>query len=245
MDIKRILDEEYNKLGENYSDRVKFDVLNNIIQIKKANTEYKDYQRSLYQDFKKFIHFNIKLADSADYRYDNLKIESFENLAKKLYKNKQVNLIDFYIRKLERSSFRREIKKLQSLRYKTIVSTSIREMYKPLALSRIIFYAPLINIYSLIISFLIIAFFSILATLKAPIQDIAIFNFHIIYEDISNYYFLNHAINILTNLVGLSSKFKIVGKDLFSQITLICGKIFSVIFITSILFNKLTDFLRR
>lgn len=240
--ISNIITEEYLKLRDDFSNLAKLSIISNIIQIKRENSFLISHTNSLYKDIKLYIKLSIEITDSADYLYDELKIEFFLEVIEGLKEREQIEILRYYLRKLEQSSFYDEKKILQKKYYEIDVLKSLKTIYNPKDFIKVILYSPLINSYFFSSSFALLIIIAILIPLNAPITFFAWFNFEVSYSEYSNSFFLNHILNIVTSLIGINSEFYIVGKNTFSQVSLILGKVFFLVFISSVLVNKLNDY---
>ena len=109
----------------------------------------------------------------------------------------------------------------------------------------ILIYFPLYNIYTLSISLLIITLIANLILLPAPFDVLAFLNYKIEYLTISDNKVYNHFINITSGLIGVNGRFSITPLDSKSMIILILGKIFIFSYVVTLIFNKLTDLIKR
>lgn len=243
--MEDLLFDEYSKLSTCKNPEVRLNLLNNIIRIKLDNRNYSNYRKSLYQDLRAFIKTNIEVAQTSDFRYDHLKLNIFQDLISSLDLEEQLKLTDHYLRLLEQSSFKEEMKHIFNLKYKTLLLINLKKWYQPKHFLNIITYYPLISLKTLGISLAAICILCVLITLPAPLPFLGILNLKLNYVEYSTNSFLNHSINIISHLLSISTNFKIQAQDIFSGFCLILGKGISILFIGSILFNKLIEYFKR
>lgn len=247
-ETNQMLAEEYVKLNNlNITSSGKCNVLNNIIQIKLQENKFIDFKQSITIDVKQFLNEIIIKAETSQVGYDNIDINSIHGVINNFSFKEKIIFTDYFIRQLKKSSFENEAKNFQRLKNKII----IKEIISPSANFKLeniylfILYFPLYNLFTCLITFLIIALFAALILLPAPYEFMGWLRFEISYHNFSSSFLTNHILNIFGALVGVETDFKIMPKDGFTIFFFILSKIVAFIYIVNYLFNKIGEYLNR
>ena len=244
--MKEILELEYDKLDKlSITPTGKVNLLNNIIQFKLHETEFTNFKNDLSIDIKRYLNSLVDLAENGPRKYDIINENKINELLENVEYNDKINYINYLIRILEKSSFKDDIKKFQKLRYKTILKNSIDNHWSLKSICNIIIYFPLLNIYTLTTTLLFIVLIANLILLPAPFKFMEFLNYKIEFINLSENYFLNHFTNVTSALIGVNNGFKITPLNIGSMILLVVGKIFIFAYVVSLIFNKLTDLIKR
>jgi hypothetical protein len=244
-ELKEILECEYQKLEDiNISATGKVNLLNNIVQFKLNESEFQNFKNDLSIDIKRYLNSLVELAENGARNYDIINDDKIEFLESVEYKDK-IKYIEYFIRILENSSFKDDIKKLQKFKYKVILKDSLSNFWKFQSIFKIIIYYPLYNTFSLFISLILITLFANLILLPAPLEKLAFLNYDIEYLNLTENRIFNHFINVTSALIGVNNKFNITPLDGKSMFFLILGKIFIFSYVVTLIFNKITDLIKR
>jgi hypothetical protein len=243
--MKEILKKEYFKLEKNdITPTGKVNLLNNIVQFKLNEIEYQKFNNDLSIDIKRYLNSLVDLAENGARKYDIINDDKIMFLNDVDFSDK-IKYINYFIRILEKSAFKDDIEELQKIKYKSILKHSWSNFWSCQSVLNILIYFPLYNIYTLSISLLIITLIANLILLPAPFDVLAFLNYKIEYLTISDNKVYNHFINITSGLIGVNGRFSITPLDSKSMIILILGKIFIFSYVVTLIFNKLTDLIKR
>jgi hypothetical protein len=243
--MKEILKKEYFKLEKNdITPTGKVNLLNNIVQFKLNEIEYQKFNNDLSIDIKRYLNSLVDLAENGARKYDIINDDKIMFLNDVDFSDK-IKYINYFIRILEKSEFKDDIEELQKIKYKSILKHSWSNFWSFQSVLNILIYFPLYNIYTLSISLLIITLIANLILLPAPFDVLAFLNYKIEYLTISDNKVYNHFINITSGLIGVNGRFSITPLDSKSMIILILGKIFIFSYVVTLIFNKLTDLIKR
>jgi hypothetical protein len=243
--MKEILKKEYFKLEKNdITPTGKVNLLNNIVQFKLNEIEYQKFNNDLSIDIKRYLNSLVDLAENGARKYDIINDDKIMFLNDVDFSDK-IKYINYFIRILEKSAFKDDIEELQKIKYKSILKHSWSNFWSFQSVLNILIYFPLYNIYTLSISLLIITLIANLILLPAPFDVLAFLNYKIEYLTISDNKVYNHFINITSGLIGVNGRFSITPLDSKSMIILILGKIFIFSYVVTLIFNKLTDLIKR
>ncbi|MCD8440902.1 hypothetical protein [Tenacibaculum finnmarkense] len=243
--MEEILKKEYSKLlCENITPTGKVNLLNNIVQFKLNETEYKKFHNDLSIDIKRYLNSLIELAENGARNYDIINEDKLMFLNEVSFSDKII-YIDYFIRILEKSAFKEDIKTLQKIKYESILKQSWQNIWSFKSILNILIYFPLYNIYTLLVSLILITLITNLILLPAPFNFMSLLCFKIDYLTISSNYNYNHFLNVTSSLIGVNNKFSITPLDSKSMIILIFGKIFVFFYVVTLIFNKLTDLIKR
>lgn len=243
--MEEIIKNEYSKLlCENITPTGKVNLLNNIVQFKLNETEYQKFHNDLSIDIKRYLNSLIELAENGARNYDIINEDKLMFLNEVSFSDKII-YIDYFIRILEKSAFKEDIKTLQKIKYKSILKHSWQNFWDFKSIFNILIYFPLYNIYTLFISLIVITLIANLILLPAPFTFMSLLCYKIDYLTISGNYYYNHFLNITSSLIGVNNKFSITALDSKSMIILILGKIFVFFYVVTLIFNKLTDLIKR
>lgn len=242
----KLLEGEYKKLEKTNSTFTgKSNVLNNIVQIKLNEPELDNYINDISIDIKKYLISLIELAELGPIKYDEIRELKIIELLNQLNSKEKLYYLNYLIRQLQKSSFEDEIKKFQKLRIKTILLSSINNLFNYKSVLNILIYFPLYNLLTLSITLFIVALISSLILLPAPLECMSILNYKIVYQEICNNQKFNHFINVFSSLIGVNEDFKIKPKNEFSMIALMSGKIFLFSYVIVFILNKFSEYLKR
>jgi hypothetical protein len=237
--MKEILKKEYFKLEKNdITPTGKVNLLNNIVQFKLNEIEYQKFNNDLSIDIKRYLNSLVDLAENGARKYDIINDDKIMFLNDVDFSDK-IKYINYFIRILEKSAFKDDIEELQKIKH------SWSNFWSCQSVLNILIYFPLYNIYTLSISLLIITLIANLILLPAPFDVLAFLNYKIEYLTISDNKVYNHFINITSGLIGVNGRFSITPLDSKSMIILILGKIFIFSYVVTLIFNKLTDLIKR
>ena len=244
--MKKLLEEEYKKLlSAELTPNGKVNILNNIVQFKISETEFVDCKNDLSIDIKRYLDALIELAEKGARNYDIINENQLRELLNNFSHQEKIAYLDYFIRILEKSAFKDDIKKLQKLKYITIVKYNLKTIWKPTSVFKILIHFPLYNIITLSVTLIIIGLIANIVLLPAPLKIMQIINVRLELLPISNNIVVNHFINVSANLIGVNSEFKIIPLDTKSMIVLMLGKIFMFSYVATLIFNKLTDLIKR
>lgn len=244
--MKDIIENEYRKLSNNLSCSGKCNVLNNIIQLKLSELEFKNVTQHISIDIKNYLNSLVDQAESASIGYDSIEVIKVKELLKDFSLNEKLTYIDYFIRQLQKSSFENEIKSFQRLKTQSIISHTLarNQFYKPCNIYSFIVNFPLLNIFTLVLTFLFIGLLISVVLLPAPFKFMEFLNFEISYQNLSSSYFLNHLVNTFGFFVGIENQFSILAKDTFTMLAYLISKVIIFVYVGNVLFNKLSEFLK-
>ena len=240
------LDEEYEKLKNNKLSPIgRRSILNNIVQIKLKEKQCSNFNNDISIDIKKLINSIIDVAENASQRYDGIDKNAIVKLTSNFSYKVQISYLDYTIRQLQKSSFTNEIKLFQQIRIEIILKYEIKKIYKPKSFAKLAFYAPLYNVWTLLATIISIGILGALISLPAPCDFMRWYTFELTYLKVVDNFTLNHFINVISSMVGINDEFKIKTNDGFTLAVFIFVKCFVFIYVSSMLFSKLTDYLKR
>ncbi len=244
--MQELLSNEYEKLkSDNLSITGKVNILNNIIQFKLNEIKFQNFNHNLSIDVKYYFNSLIELAEMGPNNYDTISLDRIDELLQKINYNDRIIYLNYFIRLLEKGSFKNELKEFQKIKNQEIVKNSIKNFLNINSIWKLFIYFPLINIYSLFLTLFIILVIINLILLPAPFEFMEILNYDLSYLELSDNFFLNHSINITSALIGANPNFKITPLDITSIILLVIGKLFIYIYVISLVLGKLTDLIKR
>jgi hypothetical protein len=243
--MKEILKKEYSKLEKNdITPTGKVNLLNNIVQFKLNEIEHQNFINDLSIDIKRYLNSLVELAENGARKYDIINDDKIIFLNDVSFSDK-IKYLDYFIRILDKSAFQEDIKILQQIKYKSILKYSWCNFWNFKSVLNIFIYFPLYSIYTLSISLLLITVAANLILLPAPFDFMAFLDYKIEYLNISDNKVFNHFINVTSGLIGVNGKFSITPLDSKSMVSLILGKIFVFSYVVTLIFNKLTDLIKR
>lgn len=244
--MKEILEKEYEKLNKlEVSPRGKVNILNNIIQFKLNENDCLNYKNDLSIDIKRYLNSLVNLAENGARNYDIINENMIEELLNNFNYEEKIKYLDYLIRVLEKSAFKEDIKKFQKLRYTTIINQSKADVWNVNSLFNLVIYYPLVSVKTLIITLLIVTFLANVILLPAPYEFMGLMDFKITYLHLSEQELINHVLNVTSSLLGVNSSFSVIPQDEKSMLFLILGKIFLFSYVISLVFNKLTELIKR
>jgi hypothetical protein len=237
MEIQKIYDKISHLDGENH---LKAGLYFSIIQIKKDNVPLRNEVNSIYLDAKKFISCYINSIEERDLGYDVIDTKKITKCINVLENyQEQFQLSQNAYRLLRTKGFEEEsniFKKIMNQK-KTILIKS-----KPYYLGKylkLLLHLSSYSLLSILLSILTIFLITYTVLLPAPFESWQ--NFNITYHQYSDSFYLNHFVNILTNLFGISSDFKVETSNLLGIFTIISIKLFYLVFIVNYLYKKVID----
>ncbi|WP_233900501.1 hypothetical protein [Tenacibaculum piscium] len=243
--MEEIIKNEYSKLlCENITPTGKVNLLNNIVQFKLNEIQYQKFHNDLSIDIKRYLNSLIELAENGARNYDIINEDKLMFLNEVSFSDKKL-YIDYFIRILEKSAFKEDITTLQKIKYESILKYSWQNFWSLKSIFNILIYFPLYNIYTLFITLSLITLAANIILLPAPFTFMSFLCYKIDYLTISDNYYYNHVLNITSALIGVNNKFSIIALDSKSMIVLILGKIFIFFYVVTLIFNKLTDLIKR
>jgi hypothetical protein len=243
--MQELLEKEYQKISkDDLSLTGKVNLLNNIIQLKLNEDSLRNYYQDLSVDIKRYLNSLVALIEGAPRNYDIIDTEKLSFLGSVPYKHRII-YIDYLIRILEKSAFKNEIRNLQRFRCKIILKYSSEHLWRLTSIPSILIYFPLYNIYSLITSLVLITLVANLILMPACYSWMSWLNFELNYQNLSDHIVLNHFLNITAGLLSLPVDFSIKPQNEISTIIMIFGKIFIFSYVATLIFNKLTDLIKR
>lgn len=215
-----------------------------IIQIKKNNPSLCNVGNSIYIDAKRFISIYIRSVEERDLGYDIIdtnKILKCINLIGDTHE--QLLLAQNTYRLLKTSGFDEESKKLKKIINSKKTNLIKNQSYYFGKYLKLLLHLSTYNIFTILstISFLFLISFIVL--LPAPFENWQYFK--VIYHTYSDIFIINHFVNVLTNVFGIESNFKIETGSLFGIFSIITIKLFYLIFIVNYLYKKVIDILNN
>lgn len=244
--MTELLDEEYQKLVDNQISATKrLGYQNNIIQIKIENSDLKSHNHDVSIDIKNYINISIEVGEEGSHKYDAIKAEKFEEFISSFPLQEKLYYIDYFLRQLQKSEFRDEVRSFQKLKSKLIILDSLRKFYYPKSFIKFMINFPLYNVLSLLFTLLLVGLITATISLPAPLPLMSWLDFDITYIDFSENKTLNHFLNILGGLSGMNDDIKVKPNDEFTFILFFIGKVFMFIYVTSLVLNKLTELIKR
>lgn len=244
--MTEFLEEEYTKLSDELKmPNLKLGYLNNIIQIKIENSEYKSHKHDISIDIKNYINLSITVSEEGQHRYDNIKANKFEEFITPFSFEEKIYYINYFLRQLQKSEFRDEVRSFQKLKSKLIILKSLKTIYYPKSFFKFIINFPLYNLFTLFVTLLIVGLLAAIISLPAPFSFMFLLDFEVEYVDFSNNKILNHFLNILGCLAGINEDLTFKPNNEFTFFVLFIGKMFMFIYVTSLVLNKLTELIKR
>tara|TARA_R110001592_G_C12992912_1_gene735201 strand:- start:68 stop:796 length:729 start_codon:yes stop_codon:yes gene_type:complete len=242
--MEQLLQEEYNKLDEcERSSLEKFNIINNIIQIKLDNIPNQGYNNDITIDIKKMINYHIQVGEEAPLNYDSIKAKKFGEMISIFPIKDKLLLIDYFLRQLEKSAFKNEIKEFQKLKSELTLRNSISTFSLNSFLNIIILF-PLHNIFFLLVTVLFIGFLTGIILLPEINPFFGVLDFKLNYTQIAENKFINHFLNVCGYLSGLDDDFlKPLNSTTYASI--IIGKFIMFIYVSCLIVNKLTEYIKR
>ena len=244
--IKRLLDEQYKKLENNlqgFNSRTKINILNNIIEIKNDNQEIRNHNRQLTVDIKIFIDWIIDLHESAALGYDTYNVQQFSNLIRKLTYTEKKSLTSFFIRKLKLSGFENRLDDYQKLKKELEIAEYRKKWYLPSNFALLIISLPTLSLTYLI--FELVIFFTIYVIFTLPAISDTFILYRIEYSTYESNFLVNHVLNIIADLVGLETSFKVLPMNVFGVILGALGRLLFISIVVKYLISKFLDYLPK
>lgn len=239
------IEELYVKISNiEYDNHLKAGLYFSIIQLKRSDVSNCEFGNSIYLDAKNFISVYINSVEDRDLGYDIIdtnKIIKCINLCGNT--QEQYRLAQNAYRLLKTKGFEDE-----SCILKKTINSKKTELIKksPFCTNKyikLLLHLSTYNLYTIILAISFIFFISFIVLLPAPFANWQIF--HITYHHYSNSFIINHFINILTNVFGIESTFKIETNSLFGILSIITIKLFYLVFIVNYLYKKVIDILNN
>lgn len=241
-----LLDKEYLKLeNSELSPSGLVNLHNNIIQLKINENDLKNHKNHISVDVKNYMNAVINLAEKGAANYDVIKIDNLNELLSMFDNNQKINFLNYFIRLLEKSSFKELIPKFQRLRNESIINNCKINLFSYKSLKKCLIYLPILSIRNLICTLILICVITNLICLEAPFEFMGILDLNIKYLNLSDAFLINHFLNVSSYLVGINSSFQIEPLNAFSMIMMILGKIFIYVYVSTLVLTKLTDLIKR
>lgn len=238
--MKNTLKELYLKIGNASNDnRFKSDTYYCIIQIKINKQEYLNYYQGLYKDIKLFITFHIRSLDDLDYGYDCFNRQKINKCLDYLESyEERYEICLFLKRQLNHFEIEEEAKYFHKIAHQN--ETKILKKNKR-------YFKYLLNLstnsfMNIMLTILLIIVINIIIFLPAPINSFEIIKIE--YENYSDSFILNHYTNVLCNIFGLTSNFKVSPNSLSGIILLGVIKIIYATILINYLYKKFIDLIK-
>jgi len=241
MDIRKI----YNKIDNiEENNHLKAGLYYSVIQIKKDNPSIKNEINSIYLDAKRFIFCYINSVEERDLGYDVVDtkkiskcIEALDNAQEQL----QLSLNAY--RLLKTKGFEDEGKEIRKLSNKKKTDVIRNQKYKFGKYFKLLLHLSSYSLSSIVLTICIIILISYVILLPAPFDEWVTYkvNYHIY----SDSFYINHLVNILSNIFGIKNDFTIETFGLLGVFTLMTLKLFYLVFIVNYLYKKVIDIINN
>ncbi|PZX10892.1 hypothetical protein LX69_03278 [Breznakibacter xylanolyticus] len=237
MDIQKIYDKIYELEEDNH---LKAGLYFSIIQIKKDNPLLSNEVNTLYLDAKKFISCYINSIEERDLGYDVIdtnKILKCINLLGDY--QEQFQLAQNAYRLLRTKGFEDESKTLRTIMNQKKTQLIKSKPYFLGKYFKLILHLSSYSLSSIALSIFTIFIITYIVLLPAPIESWQ--NFSVVYHSYSDSFYINHMVNIITSLFGVTNDFKVETSNLTGIFTIMSIKLFYLVFIVNYLYKKFID----
>ena len=235
--IPSLLDAEYEKIAECDSAYVRTQIAFTIINIKIDNPKLVRHVRPLYDDIKSFIADYIKSIDSLTYGYDVLDVDKIFFAIEALPGKEGIALHNHLIRLLKNSGFENEYHEALKNRNKLRLRDTWKTAPHWYVFRWILFHSSK-SFGSLVLS--VLAFLLLIALVLLPTKIEALQLFKIEYQPFSDYFLLNHTLNLVCHALEIGDGISIVPLNSFALFVFIIGKIALIIIVGNFLIQEIT-----
>lgn len=223
-----------------------FHSLNHIIEIKNQ-LQMLGYFYEIYSDLKKAIKYYFNVIEEKQFGYDVFRFDLILKRIKYTPLSQQIELLSYLKRLLIINEYHeilnacdKEINKAKLSFLKESFSIKKTKTYKNII--KIILLWSSLSIYNLLISLFVFFAISYLFFLPAPFGFMEVIKIH--YEQYSNIFILNHAMNILSMFFNLDEKMKVIGTNFVGLSVVIFGKICFVVLIINYIVKEILNQLK-
>lgn len=204
MNIGTKIKEEEEKIKSYSSSYEKLNIYNNIIQLRGISPD-EGIRKPLYSDIKNYLRHSILAIEEPLQGYYEIKQKKIETIISLVSIDEQLSLLNFLVRELKRNGYEEKFDWLSLL----IKKRKIKQIWKRpsfrnffLLLKELSTY----NIFSILISILIIFTLYSILLLPAPSENWVCFNSK--FNHYSDNKIVNHFINTLTSFCSIDNDFK-------------------------------------
>jgi len=242
--MKELILKQYGSLAdESLSVKNKCNILNNIIEMKIEESQFHQVGQSISKDFKLYFRNLVLLQDDTSTLYDSIKIDCIKAQLEQLEYAIQIDLIEYFKRKLNVAGHEYYSKKLSSVEYELKIKHYKKDFLSFKSLYNLVTTFPLHGLFNVLISLLIIYIVFALFTLPAFYPYFSLFEIQ--YHDFSDHFYLNHFTNTLSYLFALETDFKIKPVNTLGVILAVIVKITFILIVINTLAAKALEYIKR
>lgn len=240
---QNFLNRLYNDMRKGRTKTPIFQILYDILQIKKEHPGLRNEHQPMYSDAKEFVIEYIKKTQKRELGagYDTLNIQKLIDVADFFDDNfEQGLLIDFSIRELANNGYHEEADEIKRRKHRLIIqqclhSDTVRGKCKG------IFLLATLNLWNCLLTIFIVLCFHCLLLLPLSNSDMA--SFLIEYHPYSENFLLNHILNFMASFIEINDVVFYKATGFVGVIVIMLFKAFYAIFISSFLVDIIKNVL--
>lgn len=232
--LDEIIKQEEQRLNISQSSKESVDILYNLIFLKNRLGRSNEN----YTDIKQFLNYYVDYIKIANYGYDNFNYNKIETLLNLISPAEQITLLQYSISTIAREFPENDrewfIKRKHQAEIKNIISLGLWQYF-----FKAFFLYVGLSLKRLFCTLLI--FIVLISLMLLPSPKDCFICFSISYEHYSDYFLINHFLNVLSLFVDLENDFKITPLNWWALILLIIGKISFILLFVNFIYIKISD----